>query len=67
MRNFTQRRSSRALTLSLCAPRSGARFLESVGWRGVKGHGDDDVEAKEHSSFEIVGFAVLDSVRDNEN
>jgi hypothetical protein len=34
---------------------------------GIEGQGNDEIEAEKHGTLQVVGFAILDCVRDNEN
>lgn len=42
-------------------------LVESARWCGPEGHRNDDIETQKHSTFEIVGLAILNSIGDDQD
>lgn len=64
---FVPRNCIRYLLVLLVAENIGHGMVHGIAGGGVKGNSNDCVEADQHGAFEVVGFAVLDSVGDDKN
>lgn len=42
-------------------------LVQEVSWRSKESNGNDNVEAEKHGAFEVVWFAVLNGISDNQN
>jgi hypothetical protein len=50
----------------LAAEKHGS-LVHSIGWDGVEGDCNDDVETEQHGSLEVVGFTILNCVCNNQD
>jgi hypothetical protein len=41
--------------------------VQDIGWGGIESQCDDNIETHKHSTLQVVGFAILDNIRNNED
>lgn len=66
MKPRAPRTESNQACSGLAAEKHGS-LVHSISWDGVEGNRNNDVETEQHGTFEVVRFAVLNCVCNDQN